>query len=188
MNLSEIRPTRERALLRTQDELISLPASIETFEYEAIAAMLVEFAANADAETCTAVGFVDLKASQSHCQCEATVLGDLMSQRMHTPSRTRVEAFGTAFTDTPVFHWVRPKLATKEDTIMGLRPVGRRGRFGQNWGLPTCDACEGSSSDEFEAVSASDFRCHVHWERFGSSAFSTILAADEFQKSCGDTS
>jgi len=54
--------------------------------------------------------------------------------------------------------------------------------------LSACDACERSRSDEFETVSASDFRCHVHWERFGSSTFSTILVAYERRKSCGDAS
>ena len=125
MNLGELVTIRERTFLRTQDELISLPACIEAFENEAVAAVFVQLAADADTEACTAVGMVGFKAGQSHRKREAAVVGDLMSQRMHTSARTRVEAFGTALTHTPVFHWVCPKLTTEEDPIMGLCPVGR---------------------------------------------------------------
>jgi hypothetical protein len=96
-----------------------------------------------------------------------------MSQGMHTSARTRVEAFGTSLTHTPVFHRVRPELTTEEDPIMGLLPFGRHGLLGQNWGLSACDACERSRSDEFKTVSASDLRCHVPWERVDLAVFST---------------
>ena len=168
----ELRPIWERRSLGAEQELIALPSRVEAFEHKTIAAVFIELTADANPEARAAIHVFHLQPSERDRHRESTFLGNLMCQRMHTAACTSIQALRTTFTHAPVFHRVRPKLATEKHPIMCFSPI-RRYRFsGSNRRLPARDACECSSSDEFKTSATSDFRCHARWERTESSAFS----------------
>ncbi len=146
-----------------EDELVAGDSRLDSIVGEAVAAVFVDVAADADAETGAAILGEALRLEETDGHREGTLrIAKGAGQGMDAALARADEAFGPAVADAPVLHRVGPAFAAEEDTVFGAVPAfetvgagGLRDRFAAER-----EAEDGEGGEELEAEAAGEAADH----------------------------